>query len=1015
MNSSTTPSGTMSSSSGRTPAPSNAHSPPPPTGQDHDRMETDEESERSESEGDSQAEEEHSQPQVSTPNGAGHDAEPVLMDTTPDFPDVVDGAAPPSTNSQASQTHIATIHGGGTDTNGSPDHPAGWEFTTIDGWPAGLPANAQVQLPVSDAMLDSGILRQELDEARRREEPRERDQERERDQDRDRERDRERERERNREDREREEDGDDGSDSDESMDEADNPYWANFTPDTSTPDESEMATIEKSEEIDATNHEHWESLAFEPLDDPEYVPKETGRISWTVTGNHGTPDKPNRKLIMRSPSVYIGGLYWNIKYFPRGNDGTEYMSVYVECSPKPYESLEEELADIEVISEEKIVADEAGAQPDNADAATDSTVPDPQASTAETESSPPNITPQSQEGEPEAPWSAAAQVACVIYNPEEPRVYANQQCSHQYYNGNPDWGWTRFHGPWREIHTRRRGQRKPLLQNDTLVFTAYIRIVEDHTKSLWWHPSDSHPMWDSVSLLGLRGLKCRDSQSSAMVAAVSAWMHLASTVTKIFNVDIPNRISQSGSLLRPALNELQELIGKEGEASSSSEISLSTLASVLGFFYGSEVDYKKDVIIIWENLRRVLNLESNPDPETDGGRDILSEVVMLRQPDPFRNTNLLDAYLIELRGIPWIDADHEPASVQESLDYASMYGAKAFKSWETNKSADKPDVPSVLQIELHRQNYDSESRKWKKLTHKIALNETVVCNKHEFTLYGMIVHRGGLDYSEYYSVLRPEGPGSRWIKYSGEGGSRAVEVLTSKAAVDSHEGGKDDESAAVAYVAMYIRTDRLAEVLSPETKKDVVQRAQKRKSEHISTAEAEADTKPANFNPFRIGRRYWRKAPPVGDGKVYDDLRELSHFSRSFYRTEYNNNAMEVPTPASEDVKVEGTEKAEEKTDDADPASHKIHGWIKIFNHEEQKLSEAKRFPADGSMNIIRHLKEQLGVDGEASWDFYFEQGLTIKPKNLVKNSSTFFDLSYGDTTWDGMLFIGQPRPSAEE
>ena len=106
-------------------------------------------------------------------------------------------------------------------------------------------------------------------------------------------------------------------------------------------------------------------------------------------------------------------------------------------------------------------------------------------------------------------------------------TYAQQKSKHQYYNDNPDWGWTRFHGPWSDIHCRRRYQRKPLLENDTLGFTVYIQVIQDQTKSLWWHPSESQPTWDSMSLLGLPGLKCREHHSSAVVAAVSSWMHLS--------------------------------------------------------------------------------------------------------------------------------------------------------------------------------------------------------------------------------------------------------------------------------------------------------------------------------------------------------------------------------------------------------------------------------------------------------------------------------------------------------
>ena len=974
-------------------------------------MDTDEESSQSHSERDSQSPEVDAGP---TTNSVHHimDIEHVLMDTTPDMPVTIEMPPPPTSNSLPNGTHIATIH---VDLNAVVQGSSlGSTGPPPDSWPSGVPPPpAEIQIAAADAMLDSGILRQELDEARRQTEPQEGERSR----------------------RDQEDDDEDGSDSDESMDEADNPYWASFAPDTSSPDEGELASIEEAGEVDATNHKHWEASAFEALDDPEYVARDVGRITWTVDNNHGTPEKPNRKPIMRSPSVRIGDLYWNIKYFPRGNDGTDYMSVYIECASKPYEEAEEEdarKADAEM--EGSVVQDGEEAKQDH-----DTIVKDSAADLQDTpivngDSDHTKAEPTAQEPEmlvelePEPAWAAAAQVACVVYNPQEPRVHAHQQSSHQYYNGNPDWGWTRFHGPWSEIHTRRRGQRKPLLQNDTLEFTAYIRIFDDHTRSLWWHPSDSHPVWDSNSLLGLRGLKCRETSSSAFVAAFSAWMHLTCVTKEIASADVPDRSSVSAPYLKPVIKELQEIYFKEALESSSSDINIGAIASVLGYFYGSEIDLKKDVVIVWETLRRVFNLEHNLNLDVKSAHDMLEEIMMLKQPDPFKETDIKDAYPIQRRDAVWLEANHEPASVQEALDHTSIHGGKAFKVWGNIGNRDNDMTPSILQIELHRQKYDVDARKWKKLTHKISLDENVICNGHEFSLYGIIVHRGGLDYSDYYSVLRPEGPGARWVKYAGDGTSRSVEVLTTKAAIQNHEGGDNaGESAAVAYIVMYVRTDRVSQILSPAMKRELLSESRKRKSDQLTASEEKDDA--STPDSFQIGHRLWRTATPVSCGKVYDSIRETNHLSRVFYRTEQRQRQKEFPKPEpepeSENVKIEeakpeanGEDPKPESSGDTkspEPAAQEILGYLRLFDAEAQVLSDAREFASTDNANILQTLKDVLGIEGEEPWSFYFQQGLTIRSKHLVKRSATFLDISHGDNVWDGMLFIGQRHPSSTE
>ena len=461
-------------------------------------------------------------------------------------------------------------------------------------------------------------------------------------------------------------------------------------------------------------------------------------------------------------------------------------------------------------------------------------------------------------------------------------------------------------------------------------------------------------------------------------------------------------------------------------------------------------------MFVWESIRRILNIETNIKPGTDVEigfkRDICQEIVMLKQPDLFKDTQDDEAYVVKPRQQPLLEATYEPASVQEALDFSSMHPERAFKVWEPTKGQEKSRPASVMQIELHRQRFDSGEREWKKLTHKVKLDETVQCNGFEYTLYGMIVHRGGLDYNDYYSVLRPEGPGTPWIKYSGDGGSRPLEFLTMKQAVDAHEGGDGTESAAVAYVVMYVRSDRVSKVLKRGPRTDLIRKSLKRKSDQMTSEE---ETKPENI-PFRVGNHYWRKAPPATRA-IYSSIRETPHLSRAFYRTEFDKNATfdkaaasgmvtseklasektaadkaatvnaaaAVPAQVvstseptqSEAVKVVESSSAPESEMNVDsgPATHQITVWLSVFDAEKQQLSEAKPSTTNGAANIAEHFRKELAIDEKEKWDFYHNQGLVIKEKSLVKRSYTFFDLSYGDTTWDGMVFVAQRHPTAEK
>jgi len=637
------------------------------------------------------------------------------------------------------------------------------------------------------------------------------------------------------------EDGEGDDDSDDSTDEEEHPYWVNLKEDTSSPDERELKMIEETgNEISAIDHSHWEKIFYEPLDDPEYVPVETGRITWTVKGVHGTAEKPNREKIMRSPSVLIGGYFWNIKYYPHGNDGTEQLSIYIECSPTPYEEAEPVLKevvasssngdglDVESVGEDAMNSTASGEPSVSSNSIGDISGPAAQEEDMEATPTPP----KKSEPKVQPPWGIAAQISCVLYNPDETRVHAYQKGCHRYYNDNPDWGWTRFHGPWDEIHKRQRFQRQALLRNDTLAFTAYIRTVKDDTKALWWHPPKDKPEWNSGLMTGVTAFECQEYQSSAMIAALSSWMHLSPIETIIRTMDNPDPVWEAHRRMRPAFEELQDLYDEGSSSSPSDEhdLSLRGLVSILNF-YGAEVDPKMDVVRIWESLRRILNFEASGLDSIEAGngpeQDQFSEVLLLKQPDLFNNADPKTKYLRLPQEGRQFPSNLEPHSVQETLDKATQDESVAFRTWQSFEGQHQhpPHNPLVLQIELHRQDYDKKGRKWKKLTHSIAIDETVVFNGCNYTLYGMIVHSGDLESKEYCSVIRPEGPGTRWVKYAGDNHERKVAILTSKQAVEAHEGRGDsaDGIAAVAHIVMYVRTSGLPGALCTPFKQNEVE------------------------------------------------------------------------------------------------------------------------------------------------------------------------------------------------
>ncbi|KAL8737721.1 MAG: hypothetical protein Q9181_001406 [Wetmoreana brouardii] len=569
----------------------------------------------------------------------------------------------------------------------------------------------------------------------------------------------------------------------DSSDEEERAYWAEFVEDTSRPDEHELKAIEEAgREIDALDR----------------------------------------------------GLYWNIKYFPRGNDGTEQMSIYIECSSSPPEDTEsEEDVSIETSPEQENEPQSSNTAPTEAvdnesDAA--ARIIDPTAENPQPPLEVNNSNPESEQATDRMQWEVAAQVGCVVYNPGEPRVNTFRKTSHRFSPDNADWGWTRFHGPWETIHLRQRLERQALLRNDTLAFTAYIRTVKDDTKSLWWHTSKKCSDWDSYARIGVKPLATGSPKDNAIVAALSCWLYLNPIVRLIADMEIPGVLAEPAVRKRPLFAALQQLL--EYMFSKPEDTDRQSILNCLAWldWYITETDPVRhdvpEVVAVWETLRRVLSYEASGTGDMATASDCFQDVLLLKQPDPWKDASPITFTT------PGHDSDasmqahfDEPRSVQETIDVATST-ANLFRPWAglAEPTSVSDNSPSILQVELHRQKYDKKARHWGKLTHRIKLNENITyttpnsSSKCDYTLFGMVVHAGALDSQEFYSIIRPQGPGTRWIMYQAGGlQQRGTSCLTTAQAITAHEGKGDSSTgdAAVAYVVLYVRTDSLSDILLP--------------------------------------------------------------------------------------------------------------------------------------------------------------------------------------------------------
>ena len=568
----------------------------------------------------------------------------------------------------------------------------------------------------------------------------------------------------------RERDPEMSSDSDENEN-----TWQEIVEDTGVPDEVELKEIEETEEHSALDTAYWEGRAFAELADPEYRPVTSGQIQWSIPNYNGTKTSPNKEPIMRSPIVRIGDYDWRIKFFPKGN-GSENLSIYIECV-----SLAK--ADDEETEQKSPSSSKSTDEPEKT-----STEPT-EASTEQSETIKAALPLLDPKPKPRG-TSLAAQISLVLYNPAEPRVSICKTSQHRYCAENSDWGWSRYY-PYYDIQVRHRGQRQALLRNDSLAMTAYIRIVSDDTGCLWDHDNESNP-WNSFSMTGLRALECPTDQiyscgTSGNLVALTAVLMLLKPVRRLL-YDPKSYSNTRPTRMMAALRDT--LLDLRMGADLHRPLVLARIASAFRWYGISEDFAEFDLIELWDIIRAKLDFELQQTRHAN------------RLNELFGARRSLSASTPSYR-VPVTKGDTMQQAIDASSDFLEPSQA----------------LPRVLQIEMKRREFDETTRTWERRLNKVSLDQKVSVRGVSYTLFGFITHTS--ETSQYNSIVRPNGPGTKWYKYvhgreePQHNPINRVICLTEREAINEHEGReKGMFSEPVAYIATYIRDDEASDAFN---------------------------------------------------------------------------------------------------------------------------------------------------------------------------------------------------------
>ncbi|OAL50970.1 DS-domain-containing protein [Pyrenochaeta sp. DS3sAY3a] len=454
------------------------------------------------------------------------------------------------------------------------------------------------------------------------------------------------------------------SDSDSSDDDDVHP-WHPIQEDTSSPDEVELKEIEEAGEHSALDHDYWESKAFLPLEEPEYTASVSGRIEWSIDAYNGTRENPNREIVMKSEPVTVGGHQWQINVYLEYSDDKE--------NTPPEDDNHEESKAVEKEDSAMVTIEDA----------------------SEDMSAPPVSVEYQHTPLPLLGGKAVPKRKCVA---AQPRVNYSRSALHRFCNGSPDWGWTRFHGPYYDIAHRMRGQRQALLRDDKLAFKAYIRVVEDETHCLWEHHSRENP-WDSFAMTGLQGLVLGEDPNIPDGNPFRKFL---------YSIKVPDPSEEP--FVRP-----MPLLVDPGAG----PVALDDVLDAMEWYSTNMLVGDMDVIGVWEALRLRIEEELQGTPSAAALESLWG---------PKRDYSAgVPSYRVPVVGVE---------TMQEAINKA------------TDFTVPGSTLPEILSIELERQAFDLKTRSYVKVLNKVSLDDHITVSNVPYTLYGFVVHKQSLHFSD---------------------------------------------------------------------------------------------------------------------------------------------------------------------------------------------------------------------------------------------------------------------------